>query len=53
MFEHLEDLQLTVLVAFILENLLNGDCLTCFSDCGFEDNSERAITDDLLCVIGE
>jgi hypothetical protein len=53
MFEHLEDLQLTVFVALILEYLLNGDSLTCLCDSCFENNTEGTITDDLLCVIGE
>jgi hypothetical protein len=40
MVKHLQDLQFSVLVALILENLLDGNCFTGFSDNGFEHDTE-------------
>ena len=51
--QHLEDLQLSVLVALVLEDLFDGDCLASLSDRRFEDNTEGAISDNFLGVVRE
>ena len=49
----LEDLKLAILVALVLKDLLNSDCLSCLRDRSLEDDTERAVTNDLLSVVGE
>ncbi len=51
--QHLQNLQLSVLVALILEHLLDGDCLACLRDRGLKDDAERAISNDFLSVVSE
>jgi hypothetical protein len=49
--QDLQDLKFTVLVALILEDLLDGDALTGLSYGGLEYDTERAITYDFLSII--
>lgn len=51
--KHLENLQLSVLVALVLEHLLDGHGLACLRNCCLEDDSERTVSDDLLRVVRE
>ena len=53
MVEHLQNLQLSVLVPLILEHLLDGYCFASLCDRCLKDNSEGAIPDDLFSIIGE
>lgn len=53
MVEHLQDLQLSVLVALILEHLLDSDSLASFCNCGLENDAKGPISNDLLSVISE
>lgn len=53
MMQHLEDLQLSVLVAFVLKHLLDGHDLASLCYLSLEHNSERAISNDLLGIIGQ
>ena len=53
MVKHLQDLQLTVLVALVLKDFLDGDCLTSLRNCRLKHDTERAITDYLLRIVGE
>ena len=53
MVEHLQNLQFSVLVPLVLEHLLDGDCFASLRDRGLEDNSKRAISNDLFGIIGE
>lgn len=53
MVEHLQDLQLSVLVALILEHLFDSDSLASFCDCGLENDAKGPISNDLLSVISE
>lgn len=50
-FEHFQNLQLSVLVSLVLENLLDGNSFSCFCNCGFEDNSERSVANNFLGII--
>ena len=52
MVQHLENCELTVLVALVLEHFLDGDGFAGLSDGGLEDDSEGAVADNLLGVIG-
>jgi hypothetical protein len=38
--EHFQDLELSVFVSFVLEDLLDCDCFPCLRNGRFEDNSE-------------
>ena len=51
--ELLHDLQLSVLVSLVLVHLLDGYSLTVFIHGGLEDDSEGAIADNTVSVIGE
>ena len=51
--QHLQDLQLTVLVSLVLEHLLDRHCFTCLRNCGLEDDSKGTIADDFLRIISE
>ena len=51
MVKHLKDSQLSVFVTLVLEDLLDSDGLTSFSDCGLEYDTERTITNDLFSVV--
>lgn len=53
MMQSLEDLEFTVLIAFVLENLLNGHRLPRFGYRGLEDDTEGAVPHDFLCVVGQ
>jgi hypothetical protein len=53
MVQHLQNLKLSVLVALVLKDFLDGHCLSSFSDCCFKYNSKRTISDNLLCVVSE
>ena len=53
MVKHLQDLQFSVLVAFVLEDFLDGDCFTGFSDNGFEHDTERTISNNFLSVVSK
>ena len=53
MVEHLQNLQLSVLVPLVLEHLLDGHCLASLCNRRLEDNSKRAISNDLFGIIGE
>jgi len=51
--QHLEDLELSVLVPFVLEYLLDGYRLASLRNRRFEDHSERPIANDLLSIVRE
>jgi len=51
--KHFQDLKLSVFVSFVLEDLLDGDCLAGLSNSCLEDYSERAIANNLFSVVGE
>ena len=51
--QHFQNLQFSVLVALVLEHLLDGHGLARLSDRGLEHHAEGALTDDLLRVVGE
>lgn len=51
--ELLHNLQLSVLVSLVLVHLLDGDSLTVFIHGGLEDDSEGAIADNTVSIIGE
>ena len=51
--EHFQDLKLSVLVSFVLEDLFDSNCLTGLSNSCLEDDSERAISNDFFSVVGE
>lgn len=53
MMEHFKNLQLSVLVSFILEDLLDGHSLTGFGDGGLENDTEGAISNNLLGIVCE
>ena len=53
MMKHFQDLQLSILVPFVLEYFFDGDSLTRLCDRSLEHHSKGAVADDLLCVIGE
>ena len=53
MVEHFQDLQLSILVPFVLEYFFDGDSFTSLCDRSLEHHSKGAVADDLLCVIGE
>lgn len=46
MFDHSHDLKFSVFVAFILQDLLNGDDFAGFADGGLKDDAEGAVSDD-------
>lgn len=46
--QHLQDLELPVLVPFVLEDLLNGDTLAVVPLGGLVDNPEGALANDLV-----
>ena len=52
MMQDLQNLQFTILVALVLEHLFDGDTLPGLRYCGFENDSEGAITNNFLCVVG-
>ena len=51
--EHLEDLKLSVLVALVLEDLLDGHRFARLRNRRFEHHAERTISDDFLRVVCE
>ena len=51
--KHLEDRQLTVLVSFILEDLLDSYRFASFSNGGLEHHTERSISNYFFGVIGQ
>lgn len=51
--EHLEDGQLSVLVPFVLEHFLDGDCFSGLGDGGLEYHTKRAIANDLFSVVSK
>jgi len=51
--QHFQYLQLTIFVPFILKHLLYRYSLTSLSDCGFEHNTKRAITNNFFGIISE
>ena len=53
MVKHLQDLELTVLVALVLEHFLYRHVLPCLSNDRFEHNSEGTISNDLFGIVGE
>lgn len=53
MVQHLQNLKLSVLVALVLKDFLDGHSLSGFRDSCFKYNSERTISDNLLCVVSE
>ena len=53
MMEHLQDLELSVLVALVLKHLLDGNSLASFRDRGLEDDSKGPIANNLLSVVSE
>ena len=53
MVEHLEDLKLSILVPFILEDFLDGHGLARLSDSRLENHAEGAISDNFLSIISE
>ena len=53
MVKHLENLQLSVLVPFILEHFLDGYCLACFGNGRLEDNTKGTISNNFLSVVRE
>jgi hypothetical protein len=50
--QHFQNGEFSVLVPFVLKNLFDGDGLSGLGNGGFEDDSERAVSDDLLGVVG-
>jgi hypothetical protein len=48
----LQNFKLTVLVALVLEDFLDCDGLSGFGDSSLEDNTERAVPDNLFGIIG-
>ena len=53
MVEHFQNLELSVLVPLVLEDLFDGNCLASLRNSGLEDHSKRAIADNLLRIVGE
>jgi len=51
MVKGLEDFKLTVLVALVLKDLLNGDSLTSFRDGCLENDTKRPVSNDFLSVV--
>jgi hypothetical protein len=51
--EHLEDLQLAVLVALVLENFFDGNSFTSLGNCCFENDTERAISNNFFSVVSK
>jgi len=51
--QHLQDLQLTVLVALVLKNFLDRNRLTGFRNGGLEHHTKRAVSNDLFSVVRE
>lgn len=49
--EHFEDLELSVFVALVLEDLFDGHGLSGLCDHCFENHTERSVAYDLFCVI--
>lgn len=52
MLKFLDDGKLSVFVPFVLEYLLDGDELASLSNSRLKNDSERAISDNLLDVVG-
>lgn len=48
-----QDLQLAVLIALVLEHLLDRYCLASLRYSRFEDHAERAISHDFLRIVGQ
>jgi|LauGreDrversion4_2_1035121.scaffolds.fasta_scaffold468609_3 hypothetical protein len=48
----LQDLEFSVLVALVLEDLLDGYLFTGFGDSSLKYNAKGPISYDLLCIIG-
>ena len=51
MLQHLQDLKLSVLISFVLENFLDGDGLTSLCNGSLEDDSEGTISNNFLSVV--
>jgi hypothetical protein len=51
MLQHFQDLKLSVLISFVLENFLDGDGLTSLGNGSLEDDSEGTISDNFLSVV--
>ena len=51
--QHLQDLQLTVLVPFVLEHLLDRHRFACLRNRGLEDHTKGTVADDFLRIISE
>ena len=51
--EHLEDLEFSILVPLVLEDLLDGYGLTRLRDSRLEYHAEGAIADNFLSIISE
>lgn len=53
MVKHLQNLQFTVLVPFVLEHFLDSDCFACFCDRGLKHNTKRTISNNFFSVISK
>ena len=53
MVQHLQNLQLAILVALVLEDLLDRHCFARLRNRRFEDHSKGAVADYLLSVVRE
>ncbi len=53
MMKSLQNLQLSVLIPLVLEDFLNCYNLSCLGYLGFEYDSERPVSDNLLRIVGQ
>ena len=53
MVEHLEDLKLSILVPFVLENLLDGHGFARLGNGSLKHHAEGTVADDFLSIVGE
>ena len=53
MVQHFQNLELSVLVALVLEHFLDGHSLSCLSNGRFENHSEGAISNNFLSVVSK
>jgi len=51
--QHLQNLQLTIFVALVLENLLDRDSFPGLGNRGLEHHAERSVSDNFLSVVSE
>ena len=51
MMQHFQNSELTIFISLILKDLLNGDCLTCFSYGSFKYDTKGTITNNLFRIV--